>query len=67
MQFDFVLQYGLRGQGFIECHHTKPLHQYGDGKKTTMADLALVCANCHRIIHAKRPWLTVKELQALLC
>jgi 5-methylcytosine-specific restriction protein A len=65
--FNFSKRYGERGQGFIECHHTKPIHDYGDGQKTTTAELALVCANCHRVIHAKRPWLTIKELQALLC
>jgi 5-methylcytosine-specific restriction protein A len=64
--FNFAQRYGERGHGFIECHHTKPVYEYGDGKKTTTADLALLCANCHRIIHAKRPWLTVEELQALL-
>jgi 5-methylcytosine-specific restriction enzyme A len=64
--FNFAKRYGERGQDFIECHHTKPVHEYGDGQKTTTADLALVCANCHRIIHAKRPWLTIEELQALL-
>ena len=35
-------------------------------RKTTMADLALPCLNCHRAIHAHRPWLTVDELKALI-
>jgi hypothetical protein len=30
------------------------------------ADLALVCANRHRMIHARRPWLTIETLRALL-
>lgn len=64
--FDFAKAYGARGQGFIECHHTKPVHEFGDGHKTTTKDLRLVCANCHRIIHAKRPWITVDEVKALL-
>jgi hypothetical protein len=25
-----------------------------------------VCANCHRLIHARRPWLTLAELRELL-
>ena len=65
-QFDFEGRYGERGAGFIECHHTKPLHTLREGEKTKMADLALVCANCHRMIHAKREWLTVEALRAML-
>lgn len=34
--------------------------------KTTMADLALLCPNCDRAIRARRPWLTVDELKALI-
>jgi len=62
--FDFEQVYGDRGVGFIECHHTQPLSECM-GQKTRLKDLALVCANCHRMIHAKRPWLTVEELKQL--
>lgn len=64
--FDFGKVYGERGEGFIECHHTKPIHQMKPGEKTKQSDLALVCANCHRMIHAKQKWLSVSELKALL-
>lgn len=64
--FDFVSLYGPRGQGFIEAHHTRPVHTLEPGGKTRLVDLALVCANCHRMIHARRPWLTIQELQKLL-
>ena len=64
--FDFEARYGGRGRGFIEAHHTKPVHTLMEGAKTTLADLALVCANCHRMIHAARPWLELDELRALL-
>jgi 5-methylcytosine-specific restriction protein A len=64
--FDFAKQYGKRGQGFIECHHIKPVADLGDGTPTRLADLALVCANCHRMVHARRPWLTIEELRAHL-
>ena len=64
--FDFSKRYGVRGEGFIECHHTKPVHEYGDGRKTTIHELSLVCANCHRMIHSKRPWLSVLELRSTL-
>ena len=58
--FDFKKTYGERGVGFIECHHIKPLSSYKAKQKTKLEDLALVCSNCHRMIHAKKPWLTNK-------
>jgi 5-methylcytosine-specific restriction protein A len=64
--FDFERIYGERGRGFIECHHTRPVHTLRPGDKTRLEDLALLCANCHRMIHAGRSWLTVAALKALL-
>jgi 5-methylcytosine-specific restriction protein A len=65
-QFDFAVCYGDRGMGFIECHHVKPLATLVGGHKTHIDDLALVCANCHRMIHRRKPWLSVSELKLLL-
>ena len=28
-------------------------------------DLAMVCANCHRMLHHKRPWPTIETLKSL--
>lgn len=64
--FDFEKTYGDRGKGFIECHHTKPVHEMQPNETTKLSDLVLLCANCHRMIHAQRPWLTVDELQSIL-
>jgi len=64
--FDFADAYGDRGRGFIECHHTKPVHSLSPGEKTSLDDLALLCANCHRMVHAKAPWLSMEALTALL-
>lgn len=61
--FDFFKTYGELGQDFAECHHLKPLSQVGEGK-TRLEDLAVVCANCHRMIHRSRPMLTPKQLKA---
>ena len=47
--FTFGAAYGSRGVDFIECHHVKPLSEIEFGRKTQLADLALVCANCHRM------------------
>ncbi|WP_405143857.1 HNH endonuclease [Sphaerisporangium sp. NBC_01403] len=63
--FDFEKQYGPRGAGYIECHHVIPLHQAGEGT-TKLSDLALICANCHRVIHRTAPWPTPIELKELI-
>ena len=63
--FIFRKRYGELGKKFIECHHTKPLSEYRPNEKTRLEDLALLCANCHRMIHAKRPWLTVDQLREI--
>jgi 5-methylcytosine-specific restriction enzyme A len=64
--FEFRNRYGGRGEAFIECHHVKPVATLGDGTPTRQSDLALVCANCHRMIHTRRPWLTVEQLRLCL-
>jgi 5-methylcytosine-specific restriction protein A len=63
--FDYVQVYGERGAGYIECHHTMPLHVVGEGR-TRLRDLALICANCHRVIHKGASWLTMDELRGLI-
>ncbi|MBZ6106679.1 HNH endonuclease [Streptomyces olivaceus] len=63
--FDFAKVYGKRGDGYIECHHVVPLHVAGEGT-TKLADLALICSNCHRMIHRSAPWPTPAELRLLV-
>ena len=65
--FDFAKRYGDRGRGFIEVHHTLPLHTLTQSSRITPADLALLCSNCHRIVHReKHHWLTMQELHTLV-
>jgi len=64
--FDFEQAYGKRGDGFIECHHLLPVSQLAPGQPTTLADLALVCSNCHRMIHRNAPWLSMDQLRAIV-
>ena len=39
------------GTDFIEVHHIVPLSATSGVIRTTLDDLMLVCANCHRMIH----------------
>lgn len=61
--FAFEKQYGPWGDGFIECHHTVPLSQLRPGQVTHLRDLALVCANCHRMLHRGGEVLTIEVLR----
>lgn len=64
--FDFKAVYGEIGDGFIECHHTVPLSTLSSDQKTNIGDLALVCANCHRMLHRGGQLLTITALQEQL-
>lgn len=62
-RFDFEQFYGDMGRGFAECHHNKPLAEAVSKSATRLSDLSIVCANCHRMLHRTRPWLSVAELR----
>jgi 5-methylcytosine-specific restriction protein A len=50
----FDERYGPIGEGFIEAHHLKPIATLEEGKPVQYdiaADFAVLCANCHRMIH----------------
>jgi predicted HNH restriction endonuclease len=64
--FDFHATYGPIGEGFIECHHTVPVSELDGGMKTKLADVVLVCSNCHRMLHRRRPWLRIEKLKSIL-
>lgn len=62
--FDFEATYGIHGHNYIEVHHRTPLHISGQ-VDSTLGDLALLCANCHRMIH-RGGWMPVERLAAIL-
>lgn len=64
-EFDFEKEYGEIGEDFIEAHHTIPVSEMKSGHKTKIDDLAMLCPNCHRMAHKKRPWLKMNELKQL--
>jgi hypothetical protein len=50
--FDFYETYGEIGHNFAVVHHTKPLAWIPrKGARILLTDLAIVCANCHAMIH----------------
>ncbi len=50
------------GEDFIEVHHKTPLSQIEIAVRTTLDDLLLVCANCHRMIHRTKDYEQNLEL-----
>ena len=62
--FDFEITYGQMGKGYIECHHLIPLSNFQVVKETKLNDLALLCSNCHRIIHKDLDIRTIIEFKA---
>jgi hypothetical protein len=62
---DSERKYGKAGIG-IEAHHLEPLHTLAAPKVPRLDDVALLCATCHRVLHAHRPWLTVARLRELV-
>jgi len=64
--FSFKEKYGDRGEGFIEAHHMKPVSEMKEGEKTSIADIALICSNCHRIIHRKNDNLELKDIKDMI-
>jgi predicted HNH restriction endonuclease len=61
-QFDFVHRYGELGEGFAEVHHLRPLSEMQAPETVTLDDLAVLCANCHRMIHRGGRILSLEEL-----
>ncbi|MGA0571278.1 HNH endonuclease [Variovorax sp. VNK109] len=53
----------------FECHHVRPLATTGI-VATKLADVALLCANCHRLLHrlmvAEKRWVSVESLKQVL-
>jgi 5-methylcytosine-specific restriction protein A len=60
--FDFFQRYGERGRDFIEVHHKIPLAALLPNVVTYLSDLLLLCSNCHRMVHRRRPNLSPQEL-----
>lgn len=64
--FDFAETYGMLGEFFAECHHTRPIAQMLPTDRTRLRDLSIVCANCHRMLHRSGQPLSITELRRLL-
>lgn len=67
--FEFKEKYGEIGDGFIEAHHLRPLSSLQEGVQVSYniaTDFAVLCSNCHRMIHKMPDPSDLKALQALI-
>ena len=49
--FDFETSYGPVGKDYAQVHHLRRLSERTGPSATRVADLRVVCANCHAMIH----------------
>ncbi|MBI1302053.1 MAG: DUF3578 domain-containing protein [Alphaproteobacteria bacterium] len=68
-EFNFKNTYGELGNKFIEAHHLIPYSELGEGnlrKLDIEKDFAVLCANCHRMIHRMADPSDINGLRSLV-
>lgn len=60
--FDFEAIYGSVAAGFAHVHHLRPLAEATAPTITRLEDLAVVCPNCHAVIHRGGACLPIETL-----
>lgn len=63
--FDFEKEYGALGKNYIECHHLIPMAE-DDEREKTVKDVAVVCSNCHRMIHLGGKCRKIADLKKIM-
>lgn len=66
--FNFKQFYGNVGEGYIHVHHLKPLSSNNEEVVVNpKTDLAVVCPNCHAMIHRKKNVvLSIEDLRSIV-
>lgn len=64
--FSFDLRYGKVAGNYCEVHHLVPLSDVEFSTKTRMEDLAILCANCHRVVHLRNPPYELDEVRRMI-
>jgi hypothetical protein len=63
-RFDFRRAYGSLGKGFCEVHHLLPIGARDQDEVTRLEDLAVVCSNCHRMLH-RGEGISIEDLRGI--
>ncbi|MGD0261507.1 MAG: HNH endonuclease [Verrucomicrobiota bacterium] len=64
--FSFSRAYGSTASDYCEVHHLLPLSDVEDSTQTRAGDLAILCANCHRVVHLHNPPYTLTQVRSML-
>lgn len=66
--FNFEDKYGELGREFIEAHHLIPISSLGLGtfQVDLKKDFAVLCSNCHRMIHKLEDASDIKALRRII-
>lgn len=66
--FDFEKSYGETGKEYIEAHHLTPIANLKEGESRTITDkdFAVLCSNCHRMIHRFEDSSDIAKLKTLI-
>ncbi|GEM_PF-4598868 len=67
--FNYEKVYGKLGHKYIEAHHLKPMYELPPNQAIKVSpkdDFAVLCSNCHRMIHRENPILSLIELREIV-
>jgi 5-methylcytosine-specific restriction protein A len=64
--FNFERQYGPIGKGFIEAHHKIALASKKGTRLSSVDDINVLCANCHRMVHKEAPPIPIERLRRII-
>jgi putative restriction endonuclease len=65
--FSFGTTYGKLANDYVHVHHLKPLASIGEEYVIDpIKDLRPVCANCHAVIHLRKPPYSIEEVICML-
>ena len=64
--FSFGHVYGTDAMSYCEVHHLLPLSEIESETQIRLKDLAILCANCHRVVHLRNPPYTLDQVREML-
>jgi hypothetical protein len=64
--FSLVRVYGANAKDYCEVHHLIQLSEAERETETYIKALAILCSNCHRVVHLRNPPFSLNEVKCML-
>jgi len=64
--FSFGDTYGKFASHYCEVHHLLPIGALTEATEMELSDLAILCANCHRVVHLRNPPYSLQQVRDML-